>query len=177
MEAHVTRERLITFLLEAPIFDNLEPAEITQIMHIIEMRPLQAGDMIFSEGDPGDAWFVLYKGSVDVVKDTPHGENKIATLHPPACFGEMSILDGLPRSAAVRAAEDSVALRIPRNDFEGLLDANELIAYKLIYHMAILLAHRQRTTTETLSRLLEDTSVTAIHAGLKVIVGEASVKE
>jgi CRP-like cAMP-binding protein len=89
----------------------------------------------------------------------------------------MSILDGLPRSAAVRAAEDSVALRIPRNDFEGLLDANELIAYKLIYHMAILLAHRQRTTTETLSRLLEDTSVTAIHAGLKVIVGEASVKE
>lgn len=177
METHVTRERLTTFLLEAPIFDNLEPAEIMQIMHIVEVRPLQAGDVVFNEGDPGDAWFVLYKGSVDILKDTPHGENRIATLTPPACFGEMSILDGLPRSAMVRATEDSVALRIPRSTFEGLLDANELIAYKLIYHMAILLAHRQRATTETLSRLLEDTSVTAIHAGLKVIVGEASVKE
>lgn len=177
MEAHVTRERLITFLLEAPIFDNLEPSEIMQIMHIVEVRPLQAGDVVFNEGDPGDAWFVLYKGSVDVLKDTPHGENRIASLHPPACFGEMSILDGLPRSAMVRAVEDSVALRIPRSTFDGLLKDNELIAYKLIYHMAILLAHRQRTTTETLSRLLEDTSVTAIHAGLKVIVGEASVKE
>jgi CRP-like cAMP-binding protein len=177
VEAHVTRERLITFLLEAPIFDNLDPAEIMQIMHIVEVQPLQKGDVIFKEGDPGDAWFVLYKGSVDVLKDTPHGENKIATLKPPACFGEMSILDGLPRSAMVRAAEDSVALRITRSAFDGLLDDNELIAYKLIYHMAILLAHRQRATTETLSRLLEDTSVTAIHAGLKVIVGEASVKE
>ena len=177
MEAHIERERLITFLLEAPMFDNLEPAEIMQIIHIVEVLPLKAGDVIFSEGDAGDAWYVLYKGSVDVVKDTPHGENTIATLGPRDCFGEMSILDGLPRSAMVRAAEDSVAFRIPRSTFDKLLDNGELIAYKLLYHMAILLAQRQRTTTETLSRLLEDTSVAAIHAGIKQIVGEASVKE
>ena len=177
MEAHIERERLITFLLETPMFDNLEPAEILQIVHIVEVQPLQTGDVIFSEGDAGDAWYVLYKGSVDVIKNTPHGENKIATLRPRGCFGEMSILESLPRSATVRAAEDSVVLRIPRSTFDGLLANNELIAYKLLYHMAILLAHRQRATTETLSRLLEDTSVTAIHAGLKVIVGEASVKE
>ena len=177
METHITRERLITFLLETPISDNLDPTEIRQIVHIVEIQPFTTGDVVFSEGDPGDAWFVLYSGTVDVVKDTPHGENKIATLHPRNCFGEMSILDGLPRSATVRAAEDAVALRIARSTFEGLLEKDELIAYKLLYHMAKLLAHRQRNTTEALSRLLEDTSVTAIHAGLKVIVGEASVKE
>ena len=177
MEPHIERERLITFLLEAPIFDNLEPAEIMEIIHIIEVQPLQAGEVVFSEGDAGDAWYVLYSGSVDVIKNTPHGENRIASLSPHSCFGEMSILDSLPRSAMVRAAEDSVILRIPRSTFDELLNNDDLIAYKLIYHMAILLAHRQRATTETLSRLLEDTSVTAIHAGLKVIVGEASVKE
>ena len=177
MEPHIERERLITFLLETPMFDNLEPSEIMQIIHIVEVKPLQAGDVIFSEGDAGDAWYVLYKGSVDVVKDTPHGENRIATLKPHACFGEMSILESLPRSATVRAAEDSITLRIPHSTFGKLLANDELIAYKLLYHMAILLAHRQRATTDTLSRLLEDTSITAIHAGLKVIVGEASVKE
>ena len=177
MEAHITRERLITFLLDTPMFDNLEPSEIMQIIHIVEVLPLQTGEVIFSEGDAGDAWYVIYKGRVDVIKNTPHGENTITSLGPRDCFGEMSILDGLPRSAMVRATEDTVAFRIPRSTFDELLDNNELIAYKLLYHMAILLAHRQRTTTETLSTLLEDTSVTAIHAGLKVIVGEASVKE
>ena len=63
METKVTRERLITFLLETPMFEKLVPSEIMEIIHIVEVEQYQAGDVVFREGDKGDAWFVLYRGS------------------------------------------------------------------------------------------------------------------
>jgi CRP-like cAMP-binding protein len=177
MDAHITPERLITFLLETPMFDNLDPAEIRQVLHIVEAKSLQAGDVVFSEGDAGDAWYVLYTGGVEVLKRTADGENVIATLGPQTCFGEISILDGLPRSATVRASEDSVVYCIPRSAFEDLVTQGDLVAYKLLYHMAILLAQRQRATTDTLSKLLHHADVSDVHEGIRQIVGESSVRE
>jgi CRP-like cAMP-binding protein len=177
METVVTRERLITFLLETPMFEKLDPAEIQEIIHVVEVEQYQAGDIIFSEGDPGDAWFVLYRGTVEVLKHGAGGEKKIAVIGPEDCFGEMSILDGLPRSATIRATEDSVVLRVRRDTFGELLDDNHLVAYKLIHHMAILLAERQRTTTLRLSELLNETEIVDIHEGIMGIVGKSAVKE
>jgi len=177
MDAHITSERLITFLLDTPMFDNLDPSEIRQVSHIVQAKPLQAGEVIFSEGDTGDAWYVLYSGSVEVLKQSAEGENVIATLGPQACFGEISILDGQPRSATVRASGESVVFCIPRSAFEELLKKDNLVAYKLLYHMAIMLAQRQRTTTETLSKLLHHEDVSDVHAGIRRIVGESSVRE
>ena len=57
MDTKITRERLITFLLETPIFEELEPAELMEIVHIVEVAQYQAGDTVFSEGDGGDAWY------------------------------------------------------------------------------------------------------------------------
>jgi CRP-like cAMP-binding protein len=177
MEAHITQERLVTFLLETPMFDNLDPSEIRQVIHIVEAVPLKAGEVIFSEGDAGDAWYVLYRGGVEVLKQAPDGESVITTLDPRACFGEISILDGLPRSATVRATDDSTVFRIAREVFEELIRQNDPVAYKLLYHMAILLAQRQRATTDTLSGLLHHTEVSDVHAGIRQIVGEASFRE
>lgn len=177
MEAHITPERLITFLLDTPMFDNLDPSEIRQVLHIVEATPLKAGEVVFSEGDAGDAWYVLYSGGVEVLKQSAEGENVIATLGPETCFGEISILDGRPRSATVRASGDSVVFRIPRSAFEELIKKNDLVAYKLLYHMAILLAERQRTTTDTLSKLLHHEDVSDVHEGIRRIVGESSVRE
>lgn len=177
METHVTRERLITFLLETPMFEKLDPEEIMEIIHIVEVDQYQAGDIVFREGDPGDAWFVLYRGSVEVLKQGATGEKKIVELGSKACFGEISILDGSPRSASIRVSEDSVVLRVPRNTFAGLIDDNHLVAYKLLHHMAILLAERQRSTTLRLSELLAATEINAVHDGIRSIVGEAAVRE
>ena len=177
MKAHITPDRLITFLLETPMFDNLDPAELRQVVHIVEATPVKAGEVVFSEGDAGDAWYVVYSGGVEVLKQTPDGENVIAALEPRSCFGEISILDGLPRSATVRAAEDSVIFRIPRDAFDELIRQGDVVAYKLLYHMAILLAQRQRSTTDTLSGLLHHSDVSQVHEGIRQIVGESSVRE
>jgi CRP-like cAMP-binding protein len=177
METKVTRERLITFLLETPMFEKLDPLEIQEIIHIVEIEQYQAGDVVFREGDKGDAWFVLYRGAVEVLKHGATGEKRIAELGSQACFGEISILDGSPRSATIRATEDSVAFRVPREAFGGLIDDDHLVAYKLLHQMAILLAERQRTTTLRLSELLNASEIAEVQQGIMSIVGESSVRE
>ena len=177
METKVTRERLITFLLETPMFEKLDPSEIQEIIHIVEVEQYQAGDVVFREGDKGDAWFVLYRGAVEVLKHGATGEKRIAELGSQACFGEISILDGSPRSATIRATVDSVAFRVPREAFGELVDDNHLVAYKLLHQMAILLADRQRTTTLRLSELLNASEIAEVQQGIMNIVGESSVRE
>jgi len=177
MDTKVTRERLITFLLETPMFEKLEPSEIMEIIHIVETEQYKSGDIIFNEGDKGDAWYVLYKGAVEVIKNGAAGEKKIAGLGPQACFGEISILDGSPRSATIRATEDSVVLRVQRAAFGELIDADHLVAYKLLHQMAILLAERQRSTTLRLSVLLNETELVGVLKEIMSIVGESSVRE
>ena len=177
MEPIINRERMITFLLETPMFEKLEPSEIMEVIHIIEIKQYKAGDIIFSEGEPGDAWFVLYRGTVDVLKHGVTGEKKITEIPERACFGEISILDGSPRSATIQAETDAVVFRIPRDAFSALVDDNHLVAYKLLHQMAILLATRQRGTTARLSELLGATDLADVHEGIKGIVGESSVRE
>ena len=177
MEAKVTRERLITFLLETPMFEKLVPSEIMEIIHIVEIEQYKAGDIVFREGDAGDAWFVLYKGAVEVLKHGATGEKKITELEPQACFGEISVLDGSPRSATIRVTEDSVVFRVSREAFGELVDNDHLVAYKLLLQMAILLAKRQRATTLRLSELLSATGIMEVHEGIMNIVGESSVRE
>jgi CRP/FNR family cyclic AMP-dependent transcriptional regulator len=177
MKANVTRERMITFLLETPMFEKLNPSEIMEVIHIVEVEQYQGGDVIFNENDAGDAWYIVYRGSVEVLKHGLTGDKKIAELGPETCFGEISILDGSARSAMIRATEDSVVFRVPREAFDGLLNDDHLVAYKLLHAMAVLLAERQRTTTLRLSELLKADDIAEVHNGIRDLVGESSVRE
>ena len=178
MKSHISLENRLTFLLTTPMFENLELEEIREIIHIVETRKYEAGHIIFSEGEPGDAWYALYKGEVEVVKLSGGGQKHIRTLEPPSCFGEIAILDGLPRSATVRATKDSLVLRIPQDKFKELMDDEEhLVACKLIKHMALVLVSELRSNTETLSKLLQADSIESVQEGISEIVGDAAIRE
>lgn len=177
MEAHISRENMITFLLTTPMFEDLEPHEIQEMIHIVEALKFEPGDTIFNEGASGDAWYALYSGEVEVLKQSDGGEKTIKTLEPRSCFGEIAVLDGLPRSATIRATKETVVLRVPQNKFKELIDNDHIIAYKLIKHMALMLAGRQRSNTEMLSKLLLANELADVHEGIKEIVGDSSVRE
>ena len=177
MDARISRENMITFLLTTPMFDDLEPQQIREIIHIVEAQKFEPGDIIFNEGDSGDAWYAIYHGEVEVLKKADGGEKTIKTFGPRSCFGELAVLDGLPRSATIRAKEGTVVLRVPQDKFSELLDKDHLIAYKLIQHMALMLASRQRANTETLSKLLLANELSDVREGIREIVGDSSVRE
>jgi len=177
MKSHISLENRLTFLLTTPMFEHLELDEIREIIHIVETQKYEAGDIIFSEGEPGDAWYALYRGEVEVVKQSGGGQKHIRTLEPPSCFGEIAILDGLPRSATVRATQDTLVLRIPQSKFKELMDEEHLVACKLIKHMALVLVSELRSNTEALSELLNAKSIESVHEGISVLVGDASIRE
>ncbi len=177
MTVHISRENMITFLLTTPMFEDLEPVNIGDIIHIVEAVKYDPGEIIFREGDPGDAWYALYRGEVEVLKESDSGEKIIKALGPHSCFGEIAVLDGLPRSATIRAKNESIALRIPLDKFTELTDNNHIVAYKLIRQMALMLANRQRASTEALSKLLRANELANIREGIREIVGDSSFRE
>ena len=123
-------------------------------MQLQRFRPEQA---IFSEGDAGNAWFVIYEGAARVEKRDPFTPTRqVATLGPHACFGEMAIIDDSPRSASVTATEDTTAFRFPAAMFQMLLEEHSVAAYKLVHAMAKTLCVRQRRMNQQLSDLAEE---------------------
>ncbi len=157
MEPDLTLEHIVGFLLETPIFHDLEPQGLADIVGIMQIQRLREDQVVFLQGDIGDAWYVIFDGAVEVARDGALGRPRpVAELSVKACFGEMAVLDGSPRSATVRATEDTVLLRFPRGAFQELLDEGNLGAYQLVLGMARVLSERQRRLTSEVHGLLED---------------------
>jgi len=154
--------KTIPFMLETPFFEKLEPKEVEQILHIMEVLKFEPEDLIFKEGDPGDSWYILYKGKVHALKHSANGDKVVNILVPRTCFGEMSILDGSPRSATIKAVEESTVFRFPRAAFFSQLDDNNIVAYKLALQMALVLAQRHRRLTDRLVATLQELEVTEV---------------
>lgn len=173
----ITLEQILQFLLEAPMFGDLDPAELSEIVRVMQVQRLRPGQIVFREGDAGDAWYVLYEGSVEVLKEGMLERRAIAELGPRQCFGEMAILDGSTRSASVRVLTDSTAFRFPRMEFAGLLNSGNLAAYKLVHQMARVLVARQRETTSRLAELLSRGDIEGVRAELSPIVRTSAVAE
>ncbi|MEW5815261.1 MAG: Crp/Fnr family transcriptional regulator [Spirochaetota bacterium] len=92
----------------------------------------QKNDIIFCEYEPGDTFYLIQSGSVDIVKIMGNIEKIIDILQPGEIFGEMAILEEAPRSATAIAREKVKALAFNRENFEVLMMGNPQIAFKLL---------------------------------------------
>ena len=94
-------------------------ALLAQLFHAAQARHLKAGERLFTFGDPGDGCFLLKQGLLKVIVGSTLGEERIiAILGPGAIVGELSMFDGLPRSASVVAMRDCVLLFVSREAFQ-----------------------------------------------------------
>lgn len=82
---------------------------------------LQKGEVLFREGDPGDAAFIVNSGSIGIFKVLEGEEVELATLRPGELFGEMAIVDGSKRMAHAVAKEDSVVVVVPSSTVDARL--------------------------------------------------------
>jgi len=95
-------------------------------------RTFQKGDIIFCEYEPGDNFYLIQSGRVQIVKIMGEIEKIIDILHPGEIFGEMAILEEAPRSATAVSLDKMVALEFNRENFEVLMHGNPQIALKLL---------------------------------------------
>ena len=83
---------------------------------------LAAGEVLFQEGDPADAMYVILRGSIEIVKSMPDGsERHLSKLGTGEVFGEIAMIDGQPRSAMARTRETSLFFALDREVFVSLL--------------------------------------------------------
>jgi CRP-like cAMP-binding protein len=88
--------------------------------------------VLFEEGDPGDAAYIVESGSVGIFKSVDEGTLHLATLKDGELFGEMAIIDGSDRMASAMAIEDSVVVRIPSDVLEAKLGQYDTFLQALI---------------------------------------------
>jgi CRP-like cAMP-binding protein len=135
------------FLAHLPVFNNLSDEEIGEIVRLFKAAPMKAGQVLVNEGDTSQSMLIVESGQVAVVKTTHQGDEKaLAILDAPTVIGELSLLDGVKRSATVRCTKDGQAWRIERSDFEVLRQNFHPAAFKVLHNLGLMIAERLRGT-------------------------------
>jgi CRP-like cAMP-binding protein len=115
--------------------------------YAVEMK---AGDFVFREGDLGTEMYIINEGKVEILNQVGDEEQILAVLEKGDFFGEMSVLEDLPRAASARAVTDLRLLQINGSTFDQLLQGNPEIAVRMMRK----LSRRLRETDEMLKALL-----------------------
>ncbi len=113
-----------------PFFRSLQEEELTTLAAQVAEVSFPAAARIFGDGDAGDSFYLIEAGTVEICKPSVDGEAVLNVLHKGDSFGEMSLLDGQPRSAAAKAATAVRLLEVPKTAFLSLVQHNPLILYE-----------------------------------------------
>lgn len=128
----------ISFLRNVPIFADLEEKDLQKIVRLGTRQKYKKGNIVVLEQESGAALFVIVSGKVKVVRMDEDGREVILSLFGPGeFFGEMSLLDGLARSASVVATVKSELFMIHRRDFLELLHSFPTVAISLLAELAM----------------------------------------
>src|SRR6195952_5331446 len=111
---------------------------------------VKAGEYVFREGDLGTEMYIINEGKVEILNQVGDEEQVLALLEKGDFFGEMSVLEDLPRAASARAVTDVRLLQINGSTFDQLLQGNPEIAVRMMRK----LSRRLRETDEMLKGLL-----------------------
>jgi signal transduction histidine kinase len=107
---------------ENRLLAGISEERLHQLTSNIEILELESGDVIFEEGDPGDSLYLVGSGAVKISKAGRGGQQEtLGFISPGNFFGEMSLIDGQPRSAQASAAERSVLGKLDEQAFQEIL--------------------------------------------------------
>ena len=138
----------VNTLRNMPLFQHLSYVELTEVLNIAELQKVSAGQVLFREGEPGDALFLVLEGRIRIEKNGV----ELALLGPGGHFGEMALMDKTSRSADALAAQDARVMAIGRRPLFNLMRKDKEIAVKLLWCFVQVLNLRLRNTSADLSQ-------------------------
>ena len=135
----------VEVLRSIPLFAKIEPAKLKLLAFTSDRMSFDPGQILFEQGDAGDAAYVVLSGSAEVLVNRAGSQIKVADLEKNAIVGEIAILCDVPRTATVRAHDRLDTLRISKDQFLRLLAEFPDIAIEI---MRVLADRLGRTTAE-----------------------------
>ena len=140
----------VDFLRKVSLFSELDDTQLEQLAGVVREQHYKKNATIFHVDDPGNALFILKNGLVKItIEDQSGREIILRMLYPTDFFGEMSLIDDMPRSATVSTLEPSDAMIIYRDSFLHLIEKNP----KIILNMTVALSRRLRRVNELIRSL------------------------
>jgi CRP-like cAMP-binding protein len=133
---HIEWERrtaeLLAMMEKVEIFSPLSRVELQELVTHVSVKTYAAGEVPVRQGEPGNSFYIIKNGRVDVVVRKNAGESSVvAALGPGNFFGEMSLLTGAPRTASIQVKEDAEFIVIDKESFGNTLAKNPAIAESL----------------------------------------------
>lgn len=120
-------------LSAVPLFERLDEEERALLAAQLEEESFPAGTIVFRKGEPGNAIYIVAAGEVEIyVEDTTGGRIVFETAKTGDFFGELSLLDGDPRSASAKAISDSKTLKVDRADLQLLFSRHPAAAMDIL---------------------------------------------
>jgi CRP/FNR family transcriptional regulator, cyclic AMP receptor protein len=152
-------------LAEVPLFKLLDAQERAALAERVDMISKPAGTQLFNYGDPGDSLFIVCDGQVEIFFHNDTGQRVVLET---ACkgnfFGELSLLDGGPRTASAEVTQDLLAVIVGRADLEDFLRARPTAAMQLLTAAGRRLRKSatllRRTVSRNINKKMEDERTT-----------------
>ena len=163
LKKNSNENNILNFLKNSFLFKDLTSSEMKFLTQIVHIRHFEAGEKIFSQGDPGVGMYLIVSGSVDIIMHDPTLESRspenddifITRLEKGDFFGELSLIeDPSHRSATAASITKSTLVGFFKPDLLQVIQRNPLTGNKICMRLAEILGKRLRETTEKVSELV-----------------------
>jgi CRP-like cAMP-binding protein len=140
-EAHVMEDpgSYRATIANSVVFEGVSPTTVDTVLSTSNFITLKPGDLILSEGTPGDGLYIVLEGEVEIFLPERAGTGgrrptriRLARLGPGRCLGEYSVIDNQPSSASATALTPTRLCFVPRAKFRGLVDGNDQVG-RIVY--------------------------------------------
>ena len=123
--------------------------DLSRLAKFCEMRKMEEGTTVFIENMPGESLFLIKKGTIRISRMFAEGDEKtLIVLGPEDIFGEMAVIDGLPRAATARVAEAAELISLKKKSLEKLCDEDASLGLKLVNNIIRVFSQRVREANE-----------------------------
>ncbi len=143
----------IPFLRNVYFFKDLDEDVLDRISRLCHAEDRQAGEVLFEEGDPADKFYMIMDGAVEVWKESLQGTKDLLAVHGKGhLFGEMALIDELPRSAAVVVKDDVRLITVNRDDFQRIIRENSGVALSILRSVSSMVRKSNDTYVDQLQK-------------------------
>lgn len=149
------RDEICDMIADTQLFSDFDWKDIQALAAYVQCYQVAAGTVVFNEGDAGSYMCLLVKGEVDILKTDHEGNpRRIVNVTRGKTIGEMSIIDGEPRSATCVSSQDSVLLLLTKENYQRIIKEKPVLAVHILAKLAKLMSQRLRGASGQLVEFL-----------------------
>lgn len=155
------------------LLSALSDEDLFRVAKNVHIREVGAEQLIFSHEENSDELYLIETGQVRVIRQTPFGEQVLATIGAGEFFGEMNFIDGQKRSADAVAVGATTLLAMSRTKMMALFETNKHLAVQFYWHFWKNLARRTRESNELLKTFFQDSAPETLPRGADQAIAAA----